>query len=180
MKTYSFRSLSDFKSCFDLTAIDQNTLIISDIDGVFFKGILDPREIVGILEKGSLLVLETLLKRKPAIWLFTNRLSIFKRFRFVRQFRTTMQNFTDKELRIFKGSKSFVEQDLVRYALILNARKPGKDSQKVVEKGIENFKKVIYIGAKDLPFYFTDEKLLAIIERNKNLDNLTFIKISPF
>ncbi|MBU0976765.1 MAG: hypothetical protein ABIE03_03145 [Patescibacteria group bacterium] len=180
MKTYSYKSFQDFIDNLDLSLIYQDSLIISDIDGVFFKNIIDPRWILGVLSKESLLSLEALMRQKPAMWLFTNRLSFFKYFPFVRQFRRSVQNLTDSVLKVFTNSNDFLKHKPINYALILNAKKPGSKSQQVVEKGIDNFKKVIYIGAKDLPFYFTDERLLKKLEQKENLDNLTFIKISPF
>ena len=68
----------------------------------------------------------------------------------------------------------------MNYAIIMSAQKPDTESQKVVEKGIQNFQRVIYIAAKDTPFVFPDEELLQRLEEKDDLSRLWFIKIGPF
>jgi len=176
----SYKSLESFIKHFNRNEYDENDLIISDIDGVFFKGIYDPREIIGIISRKNLKLFKTLLETECAFWIFTNRLNFFRKFPFIKQLSKTMSDFSNSKIKIFTSSSDFLDYNNEKYAIILNAKKPKFESQKVVEKGIDDFKKVIYIGSQDTPFYYTDKKLLSLLAKQRPLDDFTFIEINPW
>ncbi len=180
MKSYSYKTFENFVQMFDLSEYGEDDLIISDIDGVFFRGIYDPREIIGIISKKNLKVFNTLLNTKCGFWIFTNRLKLFKGFPFIRQLFKILSAYSKKKVEIYTNSLSFLEAKIEKYAIIMNAKKPNQKSQKVVEKGIENYRKIIYIGSQDTPFYYTDKNLLKRLSKKRNLDNLTFIEINSW
>jgi len=178
MKYLKFSSLSDFISNQDISQYNKNTLLISDIDGVFFRGIFDPREIIGIISKKNITVLEKILLKKIACWIFTNRPAIFKYFSFIRQISDSIKKVTGVTPNIYSKCSHFLEDRSQNYAIIMNAKKPSEQSQEVIEKGIKNFEKVIYISARDLPFYYSDKQLIQKLNKRLNLDKLVFIEIS--
>lgn len=180
MKIIKHKSLQHFIQNYNLSQIGKDSLIISDIDGVFFKGIFDPREILGIISPDNLKTLEDLLKTNSALWIFTNRLAIFKYFPFIKQIASSIKKTTGVTPPIYSKCSEFLEDDLKNHAIIMNAKKPSEDSQKVVEKGIANFKNVIYIGSQDVPFFYHDFKLIKILNQKKPTNNLTFVEISPW
>lgn len=179
MKKLRFNSLPDLVNHYDLSQLGPKSLLISDIDGVFFKGVFDPREIFGIIKKENLAAFEQILFQKPACWIFTNRPTIFKYFPFIRQISTSIKKVTGKSPPIYSNCSHFLKARSQNYAIILNAKKPDTESQKVVEQGIAHFEKVIYISARDLPFYYTDQELTEKLDK-QNLEKLVFIEINPF
>lgn len=182
MKEFRYKSLKEYAESLTSDDFDDRTLIISDIDGVFFRGVFDPREILGIIGKTNISVLESLLSNNPALWLFTNRSYFFRRFPYIRQLRKTIKKTTTINPEVYSDCSSFLIEfkNSMNYAIIMSAQKPDSDSQKVVEKGIQNFRRVIYIAAKDTPFVFPDEELLQRLEEKDDLSRLWFIKIGPF
>lgn len=177
MKKNKYKSLKNFTERYELSNIDKNTLIISDIDGVFFRGIFDPREILGIINKENKRAFEQILSQKCACWLFTNRPTIFKHLPFIRQISTSIKNVAGITPPIYSNCSHFLKERSQNYAIIMNAKKPGEESQKVVEQGIANFEKVIYLSAQDLPFYYTDQQLVEKLKKTPELEKLTFIEI---
>jgi hypothetical protein len=179
MNKLIFKSFSDFSHS-DLTrSIDKHTLCIFDIDGVFFRGIFDWREWMGIIDKKILVEFETILNKTYAVWVMTNRPALFKIFSFVKQIAKSITKVTNLQPTIYSNCSQFISSRVKNYAIILNARKPSKQSQQVVEQGSKNFKKVFYIAAADLPFYFADEDLLKEIDQRHHLKNVTLIEIKP-
>jgi hypothetical protein len=180
MKTLKYKSLVEFTRSFDLEQLNKNSLVISDIDGVFFKGIFDPREIIGVISQRNLMAFEKILETQTAFWIFTNRTLLFKKFPFIKQLLRSFKKITSVSPKVYSDCSQYLENELKKYAIVMNAKKPGKDSQKVVEQGISNFKNVIYIGSQDIPFYHND--LTLVQELNKKVDtlNLIYIEISSW
>ena len=178
MRSYQYKSLIEFTEKYDINKLGKNDLIISDIDGVFLNGIFDPREILGVISKENLEAFEKLLKTQTAFWFFTNRWAFFKHFPFIKQLSKSINKTTTITPTIYSNCSQFLEDRLQNYVIILNSMKPWSKSLKVVEKGIESFEKVVYVGAQDTPFYNTDKIVVNKLERsNINIDNLTFISI---
>lgn len=177
MKHLKYDYLRDFINQTDLPNVDEDTLFIFDIDGVFFRGIFDPREILGIISNETLLVFEQILKKKSACWIMTNRLHIFKYFPFIRQLKKTIQKITSVSPSIYSKCSAFLESGSNKYNIIMNARKPAEDSQEVVKRGMTEYKQVLYVGGRDTPFYFTDKELVEEVYKETSLNNITFIEI---
>jgi len=79
---------------------------------------------------------------------------------------------------MYSNCSDILQERSTNYAIILDAKKPSPNSQRVVAQGMSFFEKVIYIGGRDFPLWFTDESLLQKIEEKISLDNLTFVEIS--
>lgn len=179
MKNYKLKSLKEVLNTINWQELGKNVLLITDIDGVFFKGIFDPREIIGIISKKSLQTFEELLENFDACWIFSNRLPIFKHLPFTKQISNSINNVAKVTPPIYSNCSSFLDSRSQNYAIILNAKKPSIKSQQVVEKGIGEFSSVVYLGAQDHLFYFNDRKLINKIANRKKKD-LIYIEISPF
>ena len=177
MKKERYKSLQDFVNNYDLSTIDEKSLLIFDIDGVFFKGLFDPREIIGIINMENINAFEKVLSSMAACWIFTNRLSIFKYFPFIKQISKSIKKVTGITPPIYSNCSDFLEARSQKYSIILNAKKPSAESQKVVEEGTSNFKRVIYVSARDNPFYYTDQQLVTKLGKKLNLAKLSFIEI---
>jgi len=180
MKRFKYKSLKEFANNFDFENFGKEDLIISDIDGVFFKGVYDPREIIGVIKKENLHILETFLKMNCGFWIFTNRKKFFRNFPFIKQLQNTLSNHSQSKVNIFLGSNDYLEHKIQKYAVIINSAKPGNKSQEVVGKGIDNFRKVIYIGSQDTPFFYTDKKLVDNLSKKKDLSKLVFVEINSW
>lgn len=180
MQKLKFKSLLDFVNHYGFANIDKETLFILDIDGVFFKNILDPREIIGIISSSNLSAFREILKLKPACWIFSNRPAIFKYFPFINQLAKTIKRITGVRPPIYSNCSEFLSSRSKDFIIILNAKKPNTESQNVVRKGLDLFSSVTYISARDFPFYFTDQELTKELGKNINLDRLTFVEISPW
>ncbi len=178
MKINKFKSLNNFVDNYNLKSISKGDLIISDIDGVFFKGIFDPREIIGLIDNKTLKSLERLLKTQASFWIMTNRIHIFRKFPYIKQLSRTVKKITSVKPYIYSNCSKFLEDNIKNYIIIMNAKKPSLESQKVVEKGIANFSKVLYIGSQDLPFFHNDLKLISKVKESTNSKNLEYIEIS--
>ncbi len=178
MKTCLYRTFSSFIKNYNLSKVDKNTLIISDIDGVFFKGIYDIREIIGVMSKNNIKSLKILLKRNSSFWILTNRNKIFRNFPFIQQIKKVLDSASKSNTKIYIGCENFLQDKLKKYALIINSKKPSKASQKVVEKGINNFKNVVYIGSKDTPFINKDFELVNRLDKQLTKKDFTYIEIS--
>lgn len=178
MKRLVLKSIKEFVQEEQLKKLNDQTLCIFDIDGVFFNGILDWREIVGIIATDYLEALKKILQTKTRCWIFTNRMSLFRIFPYIKQLKNILSEFAPNQQVMFcKNSNIFLTQKQRDFAVIMNARKPSIHSQKVVEEGINDFKEVFYFSAQDFPIIYSDRKLLDIIEKKTNTDNLTFVDI---
>jgi len=175
-----FNSFSDFFASDLIKHLDKDTLCIFDIDGVFFRGIHDPREWLGIIKSETLEKFEELLKTGCSCWIMTNRPSIFKNFPFIRQIRTSIEKITKIFPVVFSGSSKFLKKTSFNYAVIMNAGKPKSMSQKVVEEGSRRFQNVYYIAAPETPLWFCDERLLFELNQYADISNVTLIKIAPW
>jgi hypothetical protein len=180
MKTLKFKSLQQFAKEYDLSRINKNTLLISDIDGVFFKGIFDPREILGTIHPNVLKAFEKLLSTKAKCWIFTNRMKLFKKFPYIKQITRSIKKITSTTPKFFENCSEFLQNNLPNFAIIMNANKPEEESLKVVEKGTANFSTVIYLGSQDLPFYHNDLRLVQKLSQRINTSNLIYIEISSW
>ncbi|MBN2015767.1 hypothetical protein JW766_02950 [Candidatus Dojkabacteria bacterium] len=181
MKYLKFKTFSNFVTTFDLGQITKDDLMISDIDGVFFKGIFDPREVLGIINQKNLRALEKLLKTNISCWFLTNRIGLFKHFHYIKQLAKTINKVRTIEPNIYSNCSHFLKDRSQNFAIIMNAKKPKEGSQKVIKKGLNEFKKVIYIGSKDWPWIFVDLDVVKNLNNNGNdLKNLTFIEINPW
>ena len=178
MKHYKYHSLKDYINKTDLRDIDVNTLFIFDIDGVFFKGIFDPRELLGIISKETSLAFEEILSKKAPCWIMTNRSNLFRYFPFIKQISKSIEKITSTTPNLYSNCSAFLESGSNKSNIVMNARKPAEDSQEVVKKGIRQYDKVIYIGGRDTPFRFTDEELVEKLDGKISLDNLTLIEIT--
>lgn len=163
---------------YNANRLNTDTLLIFDIDGVFFKGILDPHEIVGVIDKKVLEIFRQIIEKAGGCWILTNRPNIFKNFPFIQQISEVIQQVTSEPPSMYSKCSEFLEDRSTNFSIILDAEKPSPNSQRVVGLGMSLFDKVIYIGGRDLPVWFTDEMLLKKIEEKISLDNLTFIEIS--
>ena len=179
MKKLKFNSLEEFTIQYNLDKLNNKTLVISDIDGVIIDKMLSLRALLGLVPKKNLKFLEEILKTQCAVWFFTNRLSCYKHFPIRRQLSASVQKITNKSLGIYSNCADFLKGHLEKYIIIFNARKPKAKSQLVVAKGIRNYDKVIYFGAQDLPFYFSDEELVDKLDKQIDLSKVTFIDIRP-
>lgn len=178
MKKYKLQSLKEVQNTINWQEL-KNVLLITDVDGVFFKGIFDPREIIGVISKKNLQIFDKLLKNVDACWILSNRPPIFKYFPFIRQITSSITNATQQTPPLYSDCSTFLEKGLQKYVIILNAKKPSKESQIVVENGLEEFTNVIYIAAQDHPFYFNDKKLINNIANEKKR-HFIYIEINPF
>ncbi|MFC1780078.1 hypothetical protein ACFLY9_00065 [Patescibacteria group bacterium] len=178
MKNLKFKSFVKFVNSPDFDQITKDSLVISDIDGVFFRGIFDPREIIGVISKRNIKTFEKILETGTAIWIFTNRILLFKKFPFIKQLSRSFKKITSISPEVYSDCSQFLGNELKKYAIIMNAKKPGKESRSVVEKGINNFSTVVYIGARELPFYFNDLKLVSNLSKTVDSEKLTFVEIS--
>lgn len=180
LKDDQYKSLIEMTRKLDLDELDENTLIISDVDGVFFKGIFDPREIIGLIDDEVLKAFEKLLGTKASFWVFTNRMKLFKTFPYIKQIKRSIKKMTQQKAPLYTSCLKFLENKPQNYIIIMNAKKPGKSSQEVLLRGLELYDKVIYIGSQDLPFYHNDVKLVERIRRKSGTDKLTYIEISSW
>jgi len=161
MQKLTYKSLSAFCSSEHLEAIDENTLCILDIDGIFFGGLTDPHFWFSNIKKEYLDELAKIVAKKSNIWIFTDR----NLFGFWGPYKKQLMDTLSEQGRIpvkkYKGSKAFLAKakDLKR-ALILSAKKPGEESIHVVEKGLANFLKVFYLAAQDFPLKYDDKDLV--------------------
>jgi hypothetical protein len=180
MKNLNYKSLKKLATSKFIKNLNSKDLIISDIDGVFFKGIFDPRELLGTIDPGTLQAFEKILKTKARYWILTNRMKLFKRFPYIGQISRSIKKITSISPNLYSDCSQFLEDDPQDYSIILNAKKPSEDSVKVVEEGIKNFEKVVYIGSQDLPFYHNDIKLIQEISDELDTSRLTYIEISSW
>jgi hypothetical protein len=177
MKKMKFASLQDFKNNYDTSDVSKDSLFIFDIDGVFFKPFsLD--WFLGRISNANINAFQEIISKDSACWIFTNRPRILMVFKFMQQLKDALSKFSDQNLQIFKNSYTFLQNKISRFAVIMNARKPSEQSQKVIEKGIKNFKNVIYIAARHIPINYPDKKLIEELEKRIDLTRLTFVDIS--
>ncbi len=177
MKDLHFDSFDKFIKQYNLDSINSQTLIISDIDGVLFEKMFSLRAVLGILNKQTRENIERLFNTECHLWLLTDRQSLFRYFPFVRQLTDIVKKNTSKQLEVYSNCKNFLREGSNKFNIIFNASKPEAESQLVVEKGIRNFEKVIYLGAQDLPTAFRDQELVERMKKENDLTKLTFVDI---
>lgn len=180
MRELQFRSLQQFIKKFDINKIGPKDIVISDIDGVYFKGIFDPREIIGLISKENLESLSRILNTGTMFIFLTNRLKLFKKFPYIKQISRTVKKTTTIRPKLYTNCSDFLDSEQKSYSIIMNAKKPSPESQKIIEYASSNFRKVFYFGSQDLPFYHNDIKLLKKVEKSRALNNLTYIEISSW
>lgn len=180
MLKYKYKNLHEFINKFDFNNLSSKDLIISDIDGVFFKSIFDIREIIGIIGNNNINHLEEILKINTSFWVFSNRFSIFRFFPFIKQIIKTIKDITKVNPVLITNYSKFTTNNLPKYYIILNAKKPSLKSQELLSLVLRKFRKVIYISAQDTPFYYTDKLLVDNLTRNENFNNLIFVEINPW
>ena len=168
MKTLSFKKLHDFCESEEFKILNEKSLCILDIDGIFFEGLTDPHFWFSNIKKEYLEELEKIEKTKSNIWIFTDR----NLFGFWGPYKKQLLDVLSENGRInvrkFKGSKEFLDKAKeLDKALIINAKKPGEESQKVLIKGLENFEEVFYFASQDIPFKYDDKTLVEKLKCDK-------------
>lgn len=177
MKSYRYHSLPDYINKTDLENVSAETLFIFDIDGVFFRGVLDPRQIIGVIHDENKKAFESILATQAPCWIMTNRPNVFRHFPYIKQLSSSIEKITSASAGMYSNCSDFLNDRSKMYNIIMNAQKPSEESKAVVKKGMEQFRQVIYIGGRDMPFYFTDAKLVEELAKEVSSDNLTFIEI---
>lgn len=177
MQTLQFKSLKTFNDSDERKNLNPKTLCVFDIDGIFFEGLTDPNFWFSNIKKEYLDELLRVVNTGASIWIFTDR----NLFGFWGPYKKQLSDTLSLDGRIkvprFKGSGEFLKKaQSFERALIINAKKPGEESVKVIEKALENFKTVYYFGSQDVFFKYDDKSLVEKIKRDKI--HLYFIDIT--
>ena len=176
MKHLTYPSLKDFCESKYKKNLNTKTLCIFDIDGIFFEGLTDPHFWFSNIKKEYLDELNKIVNTGTNIWIFTDR-NIFGFWGpYKKQLSDTLSVNGKIKVPRYKGSLDFLKRSKsYERALILNAKKPGKESVKVLEKSTKLFDTVYYFGSQDVFFKYDDKTLVEKIKHDKI--NLYFIDI---
>lgn len=167
MNKIIFKSLKEFCDSEHLKNLNPKTVTIFDIDGIFFEGLTDPHFWFSNIKKEYLDELEKVSRTGTNIWIFTDR----NLFGFWGPYKKQLSDVLSVNGRInvrrYKSSGDFLKKaEKLDRVLILNAKKPGEESKKVIIKALENFDTVYYFGSQDIPLKYDDEALVNSIKRD--------------
>lgn len=178
------KSLEDFlyqNSSF-ISDIDNSTLCIFDIDGVFFPGLLTKETITETISRSKLMTFKKIIKlncnvlKRPVIWVFTSRPYLLKIFPYFRQ----LQKCLKPNLHVFKDSQEFLDTKINlknNNLIIFNAQKTKEQGINTVKVGLRDFKKVFYFASQDFPWTYPDRLLLDKLSNDYQIEKLTFVDI---
>lgn len=176
MKKIELKSLLKFCESKYFSMLDEKSLCVIDVDGIFFHGLTDPHFWFAKIKKEYLENLEKIAKTKTNIWIFTDRNLFGFWGPFKKQLCDTLSENGKIVVRKYKNSRDFLKKEKTLFrAIILNAQKPRKDSRKIIQKALAEFEKVIYIASHDTPINYDDETLVESLENDTI--NLYFIDI---
>lgn len=174
-ETIILKTLTDIVNHEVFTTIDEQTILISDIDGVLFPSFVSRGMITGNIDDERLDAVGKLSEKAGTFWFFTDR-----------PYWSTFQNYEDQLIKVlgkntkqFKTSNEFAEETTWHdRAIIFGAHKKSPESKSVVQKAIDTRRPVIYIAAQDLPFIYKDKEMLSQMHKEgADLTNITFIDI---
>lgn len=176
MQTLKYNNLAEFCKSENMESLNDEALCIIDIDGIFFGGLTDPHFWFSNIKKEYLDELAKIVEKNTNIWIFTDRNLFGFWGPYKKQLLDTLSENGTIPVKKYKGSKAFLSKaDKLNRALILSAQKPGKESIRVVEKGLAKFSKVFYLAAQDLPLEYRDKDLVESLK--DDTINLYFVDI---
>lgn len=183
-KEIKTKSLEEFieKNSDLVKSFDFNTLLIFDIDGVFFNSIFSIDFIIEKVSREKIAAYEKIVKRnaelkqKPHTWIFTSRPSILKYFRYLKQ----LKNGLRPESEFFNDAQQFIDKKLElknKDFIMFGASKTKEEGINVIKIALRKFDKIFYFAAQDVPWMFPDKELIDNLEEDGHIEKLTFINI---
>jgi hypothetical protein len=179
MERLQVKSIREFWKSFG-KSVNSKTCIISDIDNVWFEGLLSIRTWASRFEGWKLLLMRE-ISQKTNLLLFTNR-GIWGTWN--GGYVTQLQEFFKEKnikMELFSDSEAFTKvKSFKGFGLVRNAKKPSDHSVEVIRLLLGQYDKVIYLAGQDFPLIYKDLDLINIVDRDfdkKLLKKITFVDI---